>query len=120
MMAPSLLLTAQGDALVIGSGGSNRIRSAILQVISNLLDFELPLEDAVSQPRIHFENDLLSLEPGIAPEIASALRDMFPKQQAWHDKSLFFGGVHSVRRLHNGRLQGVGDGRRGGVAILSD
>ncbi len=119
MMAPSLLLTDRGDAVVIGSGGSNRIRSAILQVISNLLDFDLPLAAAVSQPRIHFEDDLLSLEAGISPEIASALLNDFPNQQAWDDKSLFFGGAHSVMRLNDGRMQGVGDERRGGVAILS-
>jgi gamma-glutamyltranspeptidase/glutathione hydrolase len=119
MMAPSLLLSDAGDAVVTGSGGSNRIRSAILQVISNLLDFAMPLEAAVSQPRIHFEGDLLSLEPGIAPQTLAALRDEFPNQQVWDQKSIFFGGAHSVRRQANGRLQGVGDERRGGVALVA-
>jgi gamma-glutamyltranspeptidase/glutathione hydrolase len=120
MMAPSLLLTDTGDAVVTGSGGSNRIRSAILQVISNLLDFAMPLEAAVSHPRIHFEGDLLSLEPGIAAQTAAALRDEFPNQQAWDQKSLFFGGAHSVRRQRSGQLQGVGDERRGGVALIAE
>jgi gamma-glutamyltranspeptidase / glutathione hydrolase len=120
MMAPSLLLRDGGDALVIGSGGSNRIRSAILQVISNLLDFDMPLDAAVSQPRIHFEGELLSLEPEIAPEIARALLDEFPRQQSWREKSLFFGGVHSVLRQVDGHLLGVGDERRGGVSMLAE
>lgn len=119
MMAPSLLLTHGGDAIVTGSGGSNRIRSAILQVISNLLDFNMPLSAAVSHPRIHFEGDLLSLEPGIVPEAARALLEEFPNQQPWRNKSLFFGGAHSVRRQRDGQLQGVGDERRGGVAIIA-
>ncbi len=119
MMAPSLLLTHAGDAVVTGSGGSNRIRSAILQVISNLLDFNMPLAAAVSYPRIHFEGDLLSLEPGITPAAAEALLEAFPNQQPWEHKSLFFGGAHSVRRQRDGRLQGVGDERRGGVAIVA-
>ncbi len=119
MMAPTLLLTRDGDAVVTGSGGSNRIRSAILQVISNLLDFNLPLEEAVARPRIHLEGDLLSMEPGIARATSTALEDEFPQQQVWQEKSLFFGGAHSVLRRSNGLLQGAGDERRGGVALLA-
>ncbi len=119
MMAPSLLLSDAGDAVVTGSGGSNRIRSAILQVISNLLDFHMPLDVAVSQPRIHYEGDLLSLEGGIATATAEALLPAFPKQQAWDRKSLFFGGAHSVLRDHKGELRGVGDERRGGVSLVA-
>ncbi|MCU7843592.1 MAG: gamma-glutamyltransferase [Candidatus Thiodiazotropha sp. (ex Monitilora ramsayi)] len=117
MMAPSLLLTRSGDTIVTGSGGSNRIRSAVLQVISNLLDFSMPLEQAVSQPRIHFEADLLSLEPGIPQESADALRDEFPEQQLWKHKNLFFGGAHTVMRSRKGELVGIGDERRGGVSM---
>jgi gamma-glutamyltranspeptidase/glutathione hydrolase len=120
MMAPSLVLTSQGDAIVTGSGGSNRIRSAILQVVSNLLDFGLSLSDAVSHPRLHYEAGLLSLEPSIDVEVSRALLDEFPDQQFWREKSLFFGGVHTVQRHPKGQLQGVGDERRGGVAFLAD
>ena len=119
MMAPSLVLDSNGEAIVIGSGGSNRIRSAILQVVSHLLDFDLSLSEAVSQPRLHFEEQLLSLEPGIAESVYHALLDEFPEQQRWQEKSLFFGGVHTVSRHADGRLQGMGDERRGGVALLS-
>lgn len=117
MMAPSLLLTGQGDAIVTGSGGSNRIRSAILQVISNLLDFDMSVEQAVSQSRIHYEADLLSIEAGIDPSTARSLRDEFPRQQLWQEKNLFFGGAHTVVRKADGSLSGVGDERRGGVVI---
>ncbi len=96
MMAPTLVMTREGDALVTGSGGSNRIRSAILQVLLNHLDHGLSLQSAVSQPRIHFEEGLLSIEPGIDPDICRRLEDEFPRQQFWQNKSLFFGGAHSV------------------------
>ncbi len=117
MMAPSLLLTKSGDAIVTGSGGSNRIRSALLQVISNLLDFSMSPEEAVSHPRIHFEDDLLSLEAGIPTESADAIEDEFPKQQRWQEKNLFFGGAHTVIRTPKGDFSGIGDERRGGVCI---
>jgi gamma-glutamyltranspeptidase/glutathione hydrolase len=41
------------------------------------------------------------------------------QQQAWDQKSLFFGGAHSVLRQCSGQLQGVGDERRGGVALIA-
>jgi gamma-glutamyltranspeptidase/glutathione hydrolase len=119
MMAPSLVLHSDGGAIVTGSGGSNRIRSAILQVISNLIDLQMPLEDAVSHPRIHYEDGLLSVEPEIESRILQTLRDEFPDQQVWHDKNLFFGGAHTVAADAQGTLTGVGDTRRGGVAIIS-
>ncbi len=117
MMSPSLLLTPSGDAIVTGSGGSNRIRSAVLQVISNMLDFSMSPAAAVSHPRIHFENELLSLEPGIDARVADALADEFPKQQRWQEKNLFFGGAHTILRDSKGGFAGVGDERRGGVCI---
>ena len=40
MMTPVIVLHDGEPVLAVGSGGSNRIRSAILQVLSNLLDFE--------------------------------------------------------------------------------
>ncbi|MCM8855323.1 MAG: gamma-glutamyltransferase [Candidatus Thiodiazotropha sp.] len=115
MMAPTLILTNDGRSIVTGSGGSNRIRSAILQVIVNLLDYDMPLQQAVSHPRIHFENDLLSLEPGIDESISRTLQDEFPRQQHWHNKNLFFGGAHCVMLDSRGKLTGIGDERRGGV-----
>ena len=118
MMAPTILLMNNGDIVVTGSGGSNRIRSAILQVISNLVDYQMPLENAVTQPRIHFEEGLLSLEPGFSEQIAHRLADEFPNQQHWDEKNLFFGGTHSVMRSIAGKFSGAGDERRGGVAII--
>lgn len=116
MMAPSLLLFDDGRVVVTGSGGSNRIRSVILQVISNLVDFGLPLQQAIEQPRLHFEGDLLSLEPLHSPRVASLLEDEFPHQQRWERPSLFFGGAHTVMIDSDQGLQGAGDPRRGGVA----
>ncbi|MEN8178470.1 MAG: gamma-glutamyltransferase [Pseudomonadota bacterium] len=117
MMAPTLVFLENEDIVVTGSGGSNRIRSAILQVISNLVDFQMPLDVAVSRPRIHFENGLLSLEPGFKTSVANLLADEFPNQQHWDEKNLFFGGTHSVVVSSSGQFSGTGDERRGGIAI---
>ena len=115
MMAPTLVACADGGEVVLGSGGSNRIRTAILQVLVNLLDFGMPLEQAIDAPRIHFEDRLLSVEAGFGfdADFATFLA-RHPEHRLWGDRSLFFGGVHAVAREAEGFF-GTGDSRRGGV-----
>ncbi|MEO0541714.1 MAG: gamma-glutamyltransferase [Cyanobacteria bacterium P01_A01_bin.105] len=115
MMAPTLVLQHNQPEVVLGSGGSNRIRTAILQVISNLIDFGMPLPEAVTAPRIHWENNLFHLEP------APPLKDTKIKDTEltnlgelirWSDRNMFFGGVHAVSPQ-----AGAGDPRRHGAVI---
>jgi len=62
MMAPTLVL-GEGWQAALGSGGSNRIRSAIVQVLVALLNEQSEPEHAIGRPRLHVESDLISLEP---------------------------------------------------------
>ena len=55
--------------LVLGSAGSNRIRSAILQTIVGVVDHGLRVPAAVSAPRAHFEGGIVYHEPGIEPAL---------------------------------------------------
>jgi gamma-glutamyltranspeptidase/glutathione hydrolase len=50
MMDTTMVLENGKPRLVLGSGGSNRIRTAILQVVSNVLDFGMDIDDAVNAP----------------------------------------------------------------------
>ena len=115
MMAPTLMFADDGRALATGSGGSNRIRSSILQVLSSLIDFDSNLDEAVARPRIHFESGQLNLEPGFESSVLDVLRGEFADQRRWEERNLFFGGAHAVMRDGRGRLFGAGDPRRGGV-----
>jgi gamma-glutamyltranspeptidase/glutathione hydrolase len=113
MMAPTLAEQA-GRLIALGSGGSNRLRTAILQTLSNLIDFGLSPAAAVEAPRIHLERGKLSIEPGLPPETVRRLIDHWPSHQLWDDLNLFFGGTHTV--VYDGRrFTGAGDPRRGGV-----
>ncbi|MGR3912946.1 MAG: gamma-glutamyltransferase, partial [Gammaproteobacteria bacterium] len=90
MMAPSILL---GDtAAALGSGGSNRIRTAILQVVSNIIDFGMDLPDALAAPRMHIEGDALYLEAGWPAQ--RAMQREFPNHRVFTEPNMFFGGVH--------------------------
>ena len=113
MMAPSLALDS-GRLVAIGSGGSNRLRTAILQTLCNMIDFGMPVEEAVAAPRIHLERDLISIEPGFPRESVEALVAAYPEHHLWEEKNLFFGGAHTVT-FDGSRFRGAGDPRRGGV-----
>ncbi|MGB0514596.1 MAG: gamma-glutamyltransferase [Wenzhouxiangellaceae bacterium] len=95
MMAPTLV--RRGDEeWVLGSGGSNRIRTAIAQVLANLMHFDMTPQQAVAAPRLHLEGTNLSLERGARgwPESIDAwLKRCFPDARRWPDRSLYFGGV---------------------------
>src|SRR5437763_1436544 len=65
MMAPTVVLRDGAPELVLGSAGSNRIRSAILQTIVRVLDDGLTAPEAIEAPRLHFEDGSVYVEPGI-------------------------------------------------------
>ncbi|MCG2588004.1 gamma-glutamyltransferase [Rhodohalobacter sulfatireducens] len=117
MMAPAIIQLRDGKKVVLGSGGSNRIRTAILQVLLNLIDNEMDLKEAIQAPRIHFENDFLNIEKGFSEEIIAELSEKYPNHKIWEKGNLFFGGVHAVS-VKEGHFSGFGDPRRGGVSIL--
>ncbi len=117
MMAPTVVLRDGRAELVLGSGGSNRIRSAILQTIVNVLDREMDLPAAVQAPRLHFEDGIVYVEPGI--ETAGIERDGY-QVASFSAPNLFFGGVHAVERdPATGTLSGGGDPRRGGTIAVA-
>ncbi len=116
MMAPSIVTLADNRQIALGSGGSNRLRTAILQVLVNLIDFRMPLDLAVTHPRIHHEAGLLSIEGGFDDTEIAELVKIHPNHKIWGDLNLFFGGTHSVSRSSEGFF-GVGDPRRGGYAM---
>lgn len=115
MMAPTIVLRDGRAELALGSAGSNRIRSAILQTIIRVLEDGLRAGDAVDAPRVHFEDGIVYSEPGAqvsALEAAGWAIGRFP------ERNLFFGGVQAVERDSEGRFWGGGDPRRGGAAIV--
>jgi len=118
MMSPSILLNKDGSKMGLGSGGSNRIRSAIAQAIINFSDFGLQPDEVVNRPRIHLENEHMDFEPGFDEQSIDAilLPEKFGKFR-WSEKNMYFGGVHAVFMDKNGMLDGAGDRRRVGHVI---
>ncbi len=109
MMSPTLALDGSRLRLVLGSGGSKRIRSAIVQVLSAVLDFGLGVREAVEAPRLHWDGACLQVEPGFPEQALEALA-RHRELNRWAERNLYFGGVHAV--APDG--QGAGDPRRQG------
>jgi gamma-glutamyltranspeptidase/glutathione hydrolase len=119
MMAPTIILQEDGTVTALGTGGSNRIRTAILQVAVNLLDHGMSLDAAVEAPRLHVDRDgMVSFEPGLPEQAQAELRALEEKAHAWPQANLFFGGVHAARRHPKGGVEGAGDPRRQGAALI--
>jgi gamma-glutamyltranspeptidase/glutathione hydrolase len=115
MMSPTLILEQGMVRAGLGSAGSNRIRSAVLQTTLNLLAGVDP-QAAVDAPRIHLEAGVLQAEPGVDEEALGRIEAAGQEVFRWNQRNLFFGGVQIVTRdPETGRLDGAGDPRRGGA-----
>ena len=115
MMSPSVVLRDGELELGLGSGGSNRIRSAITQVVLRVLADGMEVAEAVAAPRVHFEAGAVHAEPGVDEDALDRLAEAGYEVIRWHEPNLFFGGVHAVAVGRGGTAVGAGDPRRGGA-----
>jgi gamma-glutamyltranspeptidase/glutathione hydrolase len=112
MMAPTVAMRDGEVELVLGSAGSNRIRSALLQTIIGVVDHGMQVREAVESPRVHLEDGVLFAEPGI--DLQGVNTDA--RIVRFSAPNLFFGGVQAAMRSDTA-ITGAGDPRRGGVAV---
>jgi gamma-glutamyltranspeptidase/glutathione hydrolase len=120
MMAPTVVLRDGEVELGLGSAGSNRIRSAILQTIVRAVEQGMGAGEAVRAPRLHFEGGAVQAEPGIDEEALARIEARGVPVLRRPAINLFFGGTQAVARERGtGALSGGGDPRRGGAVALA-
>ena len=120
MMSPTVAIGDAGLEAGLGSGGSNRIRSAILQTVIRLVAAGDDVAHAVVAPRVHFEAGAVQAEPGVDEAGLERLEARGYQVVRWPQLNVFFGGVHAVTRdPATGELRGGGDPRRGGAVALA-
>lgn len=117
MMSPTIVLDAdRRPVLAVGSGGSKRIRTAILQVVASAIDEPgAELRELVERPRLHWDGEIVQAEPGFPAGALDGVAGRWPLNE-WRETSLYFGGVHAVRP----GADAAGDPRRGGVALVAE
>ena len=83
-MTPSIVLKDARPFLITGSPGGSRIITAVLDVIMNVIDFHMPVDQAVAAPRLHnqWQPDETYVEPGFAPGVIDALKNAATKIDA--------------------------------------
>lgn len=69
-MAPSIVLKDDKPFLVVGTPGGTRILTSVMEVIQNVIDFQMNVQDAVNFPRFHHQwrPDRLQMEPQFSPD----------------------------------------------------
>ena len=80
------------------------------QVLTQIIDFNRDISTAVNAPRLHWDGEVLQVEPGFSDDSIAELVNRFPVN-VWQERNVYFGGVHTV-------IPGedcVGDPRRGGA-----
>lgn len=112
MIAPTIVLENKRPRLLIGSAGSNRICSAIFQVLVRHLLNRETLKTSTTGPRFHVQGPVIQLEPGFPSEEVRALGQTM-QVNSWPEQSLFFGGVNAVTPN-----EACGDPRRSGWGLV--
>lgn len=116
-MAPTVARSPEGECLAIGSPGADRITSAICTVLLNHVVCGMPLEDAVSAPRIHAEvfegKATLAVEPDVDTSQVQGLA-----VRTLPANSMYFGGVQVASLSSEGSLEGAADPRRTGAVMI--
>ena len=119
MMAPTVVLKDGEIELALGSAGSNRLRSAIVQVIRYVVDEGMSVEEAVRAGRLHYESGVLHAEPGFDGAALDELERRGYEPVRWRGLNPYFGGAQAARRdPATTELSGAGDPRRGGTAVV--
>jgi gamma-glutamyltranspeptidase/glutathione hydrolase len=114
-MAPSIA-RREGRVLAVGSPGADRITTALHQFLVNILQMNMPLEDAVAHPRLHIDTsgdtERLMAEPGLdLPEVDLPV-SLSP------ELNMYFGGIGATLVDQESGFQVASDPRReGGTSI---
>ncbi|MEO8289593.1 MAG: gamma-glutamyltransferase [Gaiellaceae bacterium] len=110
MMSPTMVLDDDGLVLAAGSAGGTRLRPALVQVLSGILDEGLDPQPAVDRPRLHSTGDIVRIEPGFPDEALAALEEAGYDVRRFGARHHYFGGVSLLARSG-----GAADPRRTGA-----
>jgi len=112
MMAPLVAVDDDGLVAAAGAAGGTRLKPALVQVLSGVLDEGLEPQAAVDRPRLHSTGTVVHVEPGLEESAIEALVDAGYDVRRWPAIHHYFGGVSLI-----GRSGAAADPRRSGGAL---
>jgi gamma-glutamyltranspeptidase / glutathione hydrolase len=117
-MAPLIVLRDRKPFLTAGSPGATRIITALANIVIGVVDFKLDLPEAILAPRFHNGNlSETAVEARFPREVLTALETRGYKLAVKKEMDLYFGGAQGIMFLPDGKLLGMGDPRRDGLAL---
>ena len=115
-MTPTLAIRNGRAVVAVGASGGPLIISSTLEVLTNVLDYDMPPEAAVAAPRVHHQwmPDVLLVEGSVRPIDRRALEIL------GHEIREFpaIAAVSLATATADGHAAGAGDPRKGGSAEL--
>jgi gamma-glutamyltranspeptidase/glutathione hydrolase len=117
-MSPTIVLKDGKPFAVVGTPGGTTIISTVAQIISNLVDHDMGMQEAIDAPRIKgFANNTITVESRLDPEVISSLEDMGHIIDMSSEWNRSFGSVNAIKFAEDGVLDGGADPRRDGKAL---
>lgn len=114
-MAPTVGRRGDGAVLSIGSPGADRITTAILETLLNLIHLDMTLDEAIQHPRLHVEYTDAGGQVAYEADLDVAQLGLISRR--FDGTDMFFGGVGAALYRPGERLVAAADHRRtGGVA----
>ncbi|HZS85660.1 MAG TPA: gamma-glutamyltransferase [Stellaceae bacterium] len=114
-IVPTITFKDEAPHLVIGAPGGTQIAMGVLQAILNVLDFGMPILDAVVAPRFSATSDLIDVSNRI-PNFVTAALEAEGYRIARSYLSYAFAAVHGIK-IENGRWTGAADPSHDGMAL---
>jgi gamma-glutamyltranspeptidase/glutathione hydrolase len=117
MMSPTIIeQIGCNNKIALGTGGSNRIKTALFQVIWQIIGENKTLDQAVNHPRFHYEKGMIDVEKGINQSVIEQLKSNQQNINLWKSRSLYFGGINAVQQGKTNLA--VSDSRRNGTGLV--
>ncbi|MFT3696951.1 MAG: gamma-glutamyltransferase [Kofleriaceae bacterium] len=118
-MSPTVIEDEKGELyMVVGGQGGSHIITEVWQTISNVIDFGMPIDQAVAAPRFHHQHlpdEVLVDDDSISEDTAKQLQAAGYKLAIGKPEGVY-GSVTAILRTSDGWAGSV-DPRNGGAAI---
>ncbi|WP_426955611.1 gamma-glutamyltransferase [Muricoccus radiodurans] len=112
---PTIVFEGEQPRIVLGAPGGTAIVPALAQTISNVIDFDMGIFEAVAAPRISVNSDTIDVSNRIPRYVTDALAAQgYPIARSY--MGFAFAAVHAIA-VRDGRLTGGADPQRDGVAL---
>lgn len=118
-MTPTIMFNADGEpVLATGTPGGSTIITIVMQIILNLLEFDMGIAEATAASRVHHQwlPDNIYYEPGLSTDSKALLQKM---GHIINDSSGRLGATQSIYKAFDGRLHGAPDSRRQGAGAVA-